>query len=176
MKLAYQSFRSTFGWCAIVGRDNVLHASTFGHRTAEGAAEWLHRALPTAVVFESRSSRWNQPLAERIVAALSGEPDEFRDVPLSLSHLTPFGNAVVAACRKIDWGATRSYAELALDAGSPGAARAVGRVMSTNRMSIVVPCHRVLGSGRSLGGYSAPEGLTTKRRLLDLEAAAMAAC
>ncbi|MEX1224432.1 MAG: MGMT family protein, partial [Pirellulales bacterium] len=74
------------------------------------------------------------------------------------------------ACRRIPIGQTMSYAELAAVAGSPGAARAVGNIMAGNRVPIIVPCHRVVGSGGSLGGYSSSGGLRTKRRLLSLEA------
>jgi methylated-DNA-[protein]-cysteine S-methyltransferase len=59
---------------------------------------------------------------------------------------------------------------LARQAGHPGAARAVGRVMSTNRFPLIVPCHRVVGAS-SLGGFSSPQGLLMKQRLLSTEAA-----
>ena len=94
---------------------------------------------------------------------------DFSDVPLALDHLTPFGRRVVAACRRIPWGQTRSYGELAAECGSPGAARAVGSVMAKNRYPLIVPCHRVLAAGGELGGYSAPDGLKMKRRLLAME-------
>ncbi len=75
----------------------------------------------------------------------------------------------MAACRRIPWGQTRSYAQLAAVAGRPGAARAVGSVMAKNRVPLVVPCHRVIASSGQLGGYSAPQGLSLKRRLLAME-------
>ena len=64
---------------------------------------------------------------------------------------------------------TRSYGEVAAAAGSPGAARAVGQVMAANRTPLIVPCHRVLAAGGKIGGFSAPQGLALKRRLLALE-------
>ena len=76
---------------------------------------------------------------------------------------------VVRACRKIGRGRTRTYGELAAAAGSPGASRAVGSVMAKNRFPIIVPCHRVVGAGGSLGGFSAPTGLNLKERMLALE-------
>ncbi len=102
---------------------------------------------------------------------LEGEPDDFREVPVDLSHLTPFAQRVIKACRRVAWGQTASYGKLAQAAGSPGAARAVGQVMSTNRTPLVVPCHRIIASDGRLGGFSAPQGLTMKRRLLALESA-----
>ena len=68
-------------------------------------------------------------------------------------------------------GETVSYAELAGRAGSPNAARAVGGVMAGNRVPLLVPCHRVVGAGGRLGGFSAPTGVELKKRLLALEAA-----
>ena len=76
---------------------------------------------------------------------------------------------VIAACRRIPWGETRSYGDLATECGSPGAARAVGSVMAKNRYPLIVPCHRVLAAGGDIGGYSAADGLVMKRRLLAAE-------
>ena len=72
-------------------------------------------------------------------------------------------------CRRIPYGRTMSYAELAAKAGSPNAARAVGNCMAGNRIPLIVPCHRVVCSDGRLGSYSAPGGTRMKRRLLDLE-------
>jgi methylated-DNA-[protein]-cysteine S-methyltransferase len=110
-------------------------------------------------------------LARRLQAYAEGSPDDFRDVPLQLHGVTPFQRRVYLACRRIPYGDTCSYAELARRAGSARAARAVGNIMASNRLPIILPCHRVVGSGGHLGGYSAPGGLKTKRRLLRLEGA-----
>ena len=99
-----------------------------------------------------------------------GEPVDFSGAPIAQDHLTPFARRVVAACRRIRWGQATSYGELAAKCGAAGAARAVGSVMAKNRFPLVVPCHRVLAASGKLGGYSAPGGLTTKRRLLEMEA------
>ena len=88
---------------------------------------------------------------------------------VELDHLAPFARRVVELCRRIPYGQTLTYGELAAQAGSPRAARAVGNVMRTNRCPLVVPCHRVVPSGSGLGGYSAPGGVRAKLRLLELE-------
>src|SRR5207248_10965245 len=93
------------------------------------------------------------------------------DVPLDLSRLSEFQNRVVRACRRIARGRVRTYGELAAACGSPGAARAVGTVMAKNRYPIIVPCHRVVGSAGSLGGFSARDGINMKRRMLEMEGA-----
>ncbi|WBV43121.1 methylated-DNA--[protein]-cysteine S-methyltransferase [Pseudoroseomonas cervicalis] len=85
--------------------------------------------------------------------------------------LAPYGSAfqqkVWAALRAIPSGETRSYAELAATIGS--IARAVGQANRANPIPIIIPCHRVIGAGGKLGGFSGGEGAATKRYLLDLE-------
>ena len=101
---------------------------------------------------------------------LEGVPQTFDTVVLDLSGMTPFQADVIDACRMIEWGETCTYGELAARVGRPGAARAVGNVMRRNRVPLVVPCHRVVGRGGRLVGYSAPGGVELKSRLLRLEA------
>jgi methylated-DNA-[protein]-cysteine S-methyltransferase len=72
--------------------------------------------------------------------------------------------------REVPWGETVTYGELALMAGAPGAARAVGTTMATNPVPLVVPCHRVVASGGRIGGYGGGlHGVATKRTLLARE-------
>ena len=116
----------------------------------------------------SRGS-WKTPLVERLQAYADGQFDDFCQVRTDTSYLTPFGRRVIEATRHIRYGETRSYQAIAISAGNPTAARAVGAVMAGNRVPLVVPCHRVVGSGGKLGGFSAIDGLAMKRRLLALE-------
>jgi methylated-DNA-[protein]-cysteine S-methyltransferase len=162
------TFKTAFGWCAMLGRDGQLSALAFAQPTAEAA---MKRALQGSAE-KVRQANWNRTLAERIGAALEGEPDEFRDVEIDLEYLTPFSRRVVIACRRIGWGRTASYGEIARLAGSPGAARAVGSVMASNRTPLIVPCHRVIASGGKIGGFSAPHGIRMKKKLLTLEGTA----
>ncbi|MBC9208458.1 methylated-DNA--[protein]-cysteine S-methyltransferase [Roseomonas aerophila] len=84
---------------------------------------------------------------------------------------TPFRQRVWAALRAIPAGETRSYGDIARLLGS--SARAVGQANSENPIPIIIPCHRVVGSGGLLGGYSGGEGPETKRYLLELERRAL---
>ena len=88
-------------------------------------------------------------------------------MPLDLAGLPPFHEKVLAAARRISYGRTATYGELAARAGSPRAARAVGQAMAHNPVPLIIPCHRVLAAGGRLGGYGG--GLDLKRRLLGLE-------
>jgi methylated-DNA-[protein]-cysteine S-methyltransferase len=104
---------------------------------------------------------------EQLRAYFAGELRQF-DLPLA-PRGTPFQRSVWAALRKIPYGETVSYAELAAAAGRPGSARAAGAANGRNPIAIVIPCHRVIGSTGALIGYGG--GLPRKRLLLDLEAA-----
>jgi methylated-DNA-[protein]-cysteine S-methyltransferase len=106
---------------------------------------------------------------DRIAALLRGEPSDLSKIPLDMERVPPFHRRVYKAARAIPPGATRSYGEIAQRIGSPGAARAVGQALGRNPFAIVVPCHRVVGAGGKVGGFSADGGITTKLRLLSLE-------
>lgn len=100
---------------------------------------------------------------------LRGERRAF-ELPLAPGELPPFRRRVLAELVRIPYGATVSYGELAARCGRPGAARAVGNAVGRNPLPVVVPCHRVVRSDGSLGGYGG--GRRRKRELLRLEGAA----
>lgn len=112
-------------------------------------------------------------LAQDLQQFFAGEAVLF-EVPLDTSDAPAFHQQVWTRCRQIPYGETMSYQALAAAVGSPRAARAVGNAMRSNRMPLVVPCHRVLHAGGGLGGYSGPGGTSFKRTLLDMEAATAA--
>jgi methylated-DNA-[protein]-cysteine S-methyltransferase len=106
-----------------------------------------------------------------IVALLDGERVDLRWVVLDESGIDPFRRSVYAAAREIGPGATASYGDIARAIGKPDAPRAVGHALGENPFPIVVPCHRVLSAAGSLHGFSAPGGIATKRRMLEIERA-----
>ncbi|MDA0172700.1 MGMT family protein [Solirubrobacter taibaiensis] len=106
-----------------------------------------------------------------IVALLEGEPRDLREVPLDLTGVEAFAAGVYAQARLVGPGELCTYGDLARAVGSPGGAQAVGRAMGSNPFPIVVPCHRVLSSTGALHGFSAPGGIATKRRMLEIERA-----
>jgi O-6-methylguanine DNA methyltransferase len=93
------------------------------------------------------------------------------DLPLDLSRLTPFQQNVLQVTRSITAGTVWTYRQVAEAMGKPQASRPVGQALGHNPVPIVVPCHRVVASDGSLGGYSAGGGLESKRLLLQLEGA-----
>lgn len=116
-----------------------------------------------------------EELVRRIQRHLDGQPDRFADVPIDLDGLSPFTQRVAEEARRLAPGETITYGGLAARCGRPGGARAVGRVMSRNRIPLLVPCHRVLGSDGELRGFSAEGGVRTKLRLLTVEGADLGA-
>ncbi|MFF1506527.1 methylated-DNA--[protein]-cysteine S-methyltransferase [Streptomyces sp. NPDC058326] len=101
-------------------------------------------------------------------AYFAGELTAF-DLPLHLIG-TPFQKRVWEQLLRIPYGETRTYGELAEELGSPGSSRAVGLANGKNPVSIIVPCHRVIGAGGGLTGYGG--GLDRKQRLLAFESGA----
>ena len=120
-----------------------------------------------AAVPEAPRQRWLAALREQLQDYFASRLQRF-SVPLDLQG-TPFQQAVWRALLGIDAGATRTYSEIAQQAGSPAAVRAAGSAIGHNPVSIVVPCHRVIGRDGSLTGYAG--GLPRKNALLRLEGA-----
>ena len=109
------------------------------------------------------------PLAEvvrRIKSHLKGRNDDFADIPVDLAALPDFSRRVLEELRLVPPGRVTTYGELAARAGKPGAARAVGRIMGSNPVPVVVPCHRCLGRDGSLTGFSTEGGIGLKARML----------
>lgn len=138
---------------------------TFGHRTKQDLLDHLQRTRRRQSKMDAEQSR----IVEKIVDFAAGAPVELSGIPVVADGWTPFQRCVYTACRKVSWGTTLSYAGLAKMAGSPRAARAVGTVMANNKTPLLIPCHRIVASGGRLGGFTAPGGLGTKQRLLELE-------
>ena len=108
---------------------------------------------------------------EKIVALLSGERRDLADVALDLEAVPDFHRRVYAVARTIPPGQTLTYGEVASKLGDPRRAREVGQALARNPFPIVVPCHRVLAAHGRSGGFSAPGGVSTKLRLLEIEGA-----
>ncbi len=113
------------------------------------------------------------PLIEQVLRELTayanGAVQEFQ-VPLDLRHLPPFTVQVLNCLRSVPAGALITYGQLALRAGSPRGARAVGGAVGRNPIPVIIPCHRVV-AGNGIGGFGL--GLACKRTLLALEGVTM---
>ena len=107
---------------------------------------------------------------ESIMAVVAGESRDLANVVLDLSGVPEFNRRVYAVARTIKPGATLTYGAIAAQLGEADA-RGVGEAMGQNPCPIIVPCHRVVAAGGKTGGFSAPGGAATKRRLLAIEGA-----
>ncbi|WP_424211088.1 methylated-DNA--[protein]-cysteine S-methyltransferase [Streptomyces sp. BI20] len=153
---------SPYGELTLVARDGVLSGLYM--------TEQRHRPEPET--FGERVSALEEPFAEvrrQLALYFAGELTEF-DVPVRLEG-TEFQKSVWAQLLRIPYGETWSYGELAERLGNPKASRAVGLANGKNPISIIVPCHRVIGSSGSMTGYGG--GLARKERLLAFESGAL---
>jgi len=151
-RLAYGYFDSPVGALLVAGDGDRLHLISFPaeRRTTEQPAGWQRDDALFVEAFEQLS------------AYFAGRLTQF-DLPLHLAG-TAFQNQVWSALRDIPFGETVSYGALASRIGKPSASRAVGGANGANPLPIVVPCHRVIGSDRSLTGFAG--GVEIKRFLL----------
>lgn len=159
-------FLTPLGWWGYAYTDAAIVGVVIGNRTESAA--W--KALQSRAGNLTPGNDDTFALKKRIKNYIAGEIDSFQDIPISTKPTTSFQSQVLQACRQIEHGETVTYGELARRAGSPRAARAVGSVMASNVMPVVIPCHRVVPSSGQFGGFSAPGGVTLKKQLLDLEA------
>jgi methylated-DNA-[protein]-cysteine S-methyltransferase len=107
----------------------------------------------------------------RVQALLAGGRTDLGDIALDLASGSGFERKVWEAARSIPCGEVRSYGDIAREIGAPQSAQAVGLALGRNPVPIIVPCHRVLAADGRSGGFSAPGGVATKFRILEIEGA-----
>lgn len=134
--------------------------------------ERLRRGLPDAT--EADPPGWLEPTVVGLQQYFKGVKVDLSRCPLDLYAVSEFFRALYLEMLKLQWGETITYGELAERCGAPGAAQSVGQAMGKNPIPIIVPCHRVLASGNRLGGFSAPGGVHTKLKLLEMEGVRLA--
>jgi len=159
-------FQTDLGWFALCGIGRRVTSLSIGHLSAAAA-----RRTVTADADQPIETDWFPTLRRRLEGFAAGIEMNFADCDLDLDDYTVFQKHVLTVTRGIAYGTTVTYAQLAQSAGAPRAARAVGNVMARNPVPILVPCHRVTAAGGGWGGYSAPQGVVLKRRLLAMESA-----
>ena len=155
-------FATEFGWVAIARSEQGLSLVTLPQPDRDKALEYIAGVVPQSVV----DFYLFGDLITRFQAYFKGERVDF-PYALDLTGTTTFQQAVWKATLSIPYGETRTYGWVAKEIGIPRAGRAVGQALGRNPFPIVVPCHRIVSSDGSLGGFS--NGLEMKRRLLALE-------
>jgi AraC family transcriptional regulator of adaptative response/methylated-DNA-[protein]-cysteine methyltransferase len=162
-QIRFTTARSPFVWLVVGSTVRGLCWLALGATSAEAEAS-LREEFPLASIRRDPSlSR----LVEAAIGQVAGKAqNSSTEVALDL-HGTAFQLRVWQALREIPRGETRSYSQLARELGDPKATRAVARACATNRVALVVPCHRVVGASGSLTGYR--WGIDRKRQLLEAE-------
>ena len=166
-------FESPLGACAIAWGDGGVCGLLLPGAGRERTLASLRRRHARAV-----ESPPTEAIAEAIAAVqslLAGQRTALDHIALDMRGVPDFHRRVYAAARRIAAGRTCTYGEVAEALGEPGAARAVGQALGANPFAIIVPCHRVLAAGGAGGGFSAPGGVNTKLRLLEIERASFGA-
>jgi methylated-DNA-[protein]-cysteine S-methyltransferase len=165
--VSYDAAESPFGTLLLAGTQRGLVRVAFPEESLDAMLERLARRVsPRIVQAHGQLDEARRELDEYF----SGRRHAF-ELALDWTLVSDFGRRVLRVTSEIPYGGVQSYAEVAADAGSPRGFRAAGNALGANPLPIVVPCHRVLRSGGSLGGYGG--GLERKRWLLTLEGAAL---
>jgi methylated-DNA-[protein]-cysteine S-methyltransferase len=165
----YAFFQTSIGRCALVCGaagirrvylPEINEAPIRAHigRTFPGAREnWILTEPASAIT--------------RITALLRGDKDDLVSIRLDMAGVSNFHRNVYFAARAVPPGAVATYGEIAERLGEPEAAQAVGQALGRNPFPIIVPCHRILAADGKTGGFTAPGGVATKLKMLEIEGA-----
>ena len=161
--MEYMSLYETkLGVGAVVATEKGVSTVQLPHA---GSATFINQLKQNA----GESSQLTEQVALRLKSYFKGEPQVFDIIPVDLSALTEFRARILQLIRAIPYGEIRSYGDVAVMAGVPRAARAIGGAMAANPLPVIIPCHRIVAANGRLTGYSAPGGLDMKRILLRME-------
>nr|WP_260439799.1 methylated-DNA--[protein]-cysteine S-methyltransferase [Humibacillus xanthopallidus] len=166
LDLGYRVVDSPVGRLLLAATDDGLARLAFESEDHDAVLDSLATRIGSRIL---RDDKRFDELAHELDDYFTGRRRTF-DVPVDLRLAHGFRLEVLRHLRDIPYGHTESYGQVAASTGRATAVRAVGSACATNPVPIVVPCHRVVRSDGSLGGYLG--GLAVKRRLLDLESAA----
>jgi methylated-DNA-[protein]-cysteine S-methyltransferase len=164
----YNIFETAHGFCAIAWNGKGVIRFRLPEPNAEATEQSLLRRLSDAT-----PAALPPDIAQAVDAAtryFSGEKIDFTGVPLDLGKQTELFEKIYAAARRLSWGETTTYGAMAKQFGDVWEiAREVGQAMSKNPVPLIIPCHRVLAAGGKVGGFSAPGGSETKKKMLEME-------
>ena len=169
---SFALFATALGACAVAWSE----VGVTGVWLPEDDAERLRRRVRQRATgaLETTPQDRMADVVHGLTRLLAGVHVDLRGVALDDGDVDRFDRRVYAVTREIGPGRVLTYGEVAARVGADASARAVGSSLARNAMPLLVPCHRVVASGGGLGGFSAPGGLTTKRRLLAIEDARVA--
>jgi len=166
----YAIFQTKWGNFGLAGTEDGLCRTQLPGSKPEKIKSLLLKNLPAAQFDKT----FCKILQQQITAYFEGDCVKFsRDIPLILDGFSSFGKTVLKTCREIEFGQTITYGQLAKKSGRPNASRAVGNTLAKNPLPLIIPCHRIIRSDSKMGGFSAPSGITFKKKMLELESKAI---
>ena len=169
-RIAYARFDTPIGTCAILWRDERIVGTMLPLSITERFSDVIRRRARDATEIDLPPDHI-QAVIDDIVALLSGEVRDFAGLDLDTGGIGAFESRVYALAQAIPPGETRTYGDLAKDLGDVALSRGVGQALGRNPFPIIIPCHRILASGGKTGGFSAPGGVDTKFKILEIERA-----
>jgi methylated-DNA-[protein]-cysteine S-methyltransferase len=170
---AFALFPTAVGSCGIAWRDETIVATHLPEGNDAATASRLASRAGGAGLAEPPPAI--AAVVEAITRLVAGERIDLGFVACDLGAVGAFEAEVYRLCRAIPPGETRTYGDIATAMGDRLLAQAVGRALGRNPIPIIVPCHRVMGAGGRLTGFSATGGVATKLRLLAIEGARIGA-
>ena len=162
IKISYRIVSSSLGYILIANNDRGICSINLGD-SPENLIFSLAEEFTQATITQEDSSY--QDYQEQILSYIAGKKFNL-EFPLALQG-TLFQQQVWQSLQRIPYGETRTYGEIASDLGKPTASRPVGNACSANPIALIIPCHRVIRSDRSLGNYR--WGIERKQKLIELE-------
>ena len=159
-------FRTPYGLFCLSATSEGLYSLDFPKKNPS-----FSRRLPASQRRgpDRRVERLLDQGSAKIQSYLHGRRVDFRYLKIDWAGYSPFGERVLSRLRRVSWGRTASYDDIAQAVGAPGASRAVGQVLRSNRLPMILPCHRIIRKSGTFGGFS--RGILWKKRLLKLESA-----
>ena len=166
-------FDTAIGPCGLAWSAAGVTGAALPEPTAEATLKRLKRRRPDAE--ERDPPAYIRQAAEAVVALARGERVDLTQVPLDQDGHPEFERRVWAVTHAIPVGETLTYGDIARRLGDLALSRAVGQALGANPIPILVPCHRVVAAAGRTGGFSAPGGVSTKLKLLNIERATASA-
>jgi methylated-DNA-[protein]-cysteine S-methyltransferase len=167
MNRSFALFNTPIGTCAIAWSEQGILGLSLPDDDPAATREFITSRVPGAG--ECAPTPEVEAVTADIGRLLAGEPADLLGARLDLTGVSDFHKRVYDEARRILPGSTMTYGQIAQRLKAPGTARAIGQALGANPFPIIVPCHRVLGANGAVGGFSAPGGVETKLRILNIE-------
>ena len=164
---AYNIFITSWGWVSFAADQDGVRLLILPEKNREDVVAETEKMASLVNSVEK-----NEPcveLVKKIEDYFKGDKVDFSNTQVNLKRYSAFQKKILQTVKKIPYGETRSYKEVAEISGYPKAYRSVGTTMKHNSIPLIIPCHRVIKSDGNLGGFSAKGGINLKKRMLNLE-------